>query len=535
MKVLKLSTTNMNYFKRATTSILRRPGKTVILLLLVFILGSVIAGAISVAGAINATDANLRRNMSPIASITQDWRAFEDAHREEIEAIDWSDPMARWPENPPLTAEHVRRIGALPYVRDFDYTIQTSMRSFDLERVLPQGHFWGSEWEPNWFNLRGTSRTELVQIEQGIMDLVQGDQFENHHLQEGSEVIAALVSREFAELNNLSQGSTFLIQEFIQYPNDEGSIWGWREEDWEPENIFAQIDMELTIVGIFDMEPLEDENINSPEGQSRMDTLNSIFMPNWAIEQFQRKVMEAQSESWATIDEELIPSWALQQQPEDGEEQEMSVMSMFIIDDPTYMDDFREAVVPLLPSPYYMVEDMSSAFDDIASSMETMQTIANWILIVSIIATLLILSLLITLFLRDRRYEMGVYLALGEKRGKIITQILLEVVVTSFLAISLSVFVGSLISGAVSHNMLMNELQAEPTDNWNHGWDWTVFDSLGIPQQTLTVEEMMELYDVSLNIQTIGLFYAIGLGAVIVSTMAPVIYIVTLNPKKVLM
>jgi len=103
----------MNFFKRATTSIIRRPGKTVILLLLVFILGSVIAGAISVEGAISNTDANLRRNMQPIVSIDFDWMAFDNS-------IDWAtvdheveDP---WNAREFLTAAHVREIGALSYV-----------------------------------------------------------------------------------------------------------------------------------------------------------------------------------------------------------------------------------------------------------------------------------------------------------------------------------------------------------------------------------------------------------------------------------
>jgi len=71
-------TVDMNFFKRAMISILRRPVKTLILLLLVLILGTVITGAISVEGAINNTDANLRRQMRPIVSIDLDWRGTAD-------------------------------------------------------------------------------------------------------------------------------------------------------------------------------------------------------------------------------------------------------------------------------------------------------------------------------------------------------------------------------------------------------------------------------------------------------------------------
>jgi len=50
----------MNYLKRATTSIKRRPVKSLIFLFLIIILASLTAGAITVRQAITNTDANLR-------------------------------------------------------------------------------------------------------------------------------------------------------------------------------------------------------------------------------------------------------------------------------------------------------------------------------------------------------------------------------------------------------------------------------------------------------------------------------------------
>jgi len=45
---------------------------------------------------------------------------------------------------------------------------------------------------------------------------------------------------------------------------------------------------------------------------------------------------------------------------------------------------------------------------------------------------------------------------------------------------------------------------------------------------------MAEAFEV-LSPESIGLFYAIGLGTVILSTLIPVVYVVRLNPKKVLL
>jgi len=528
----------MNFFKRGTTSIIRRPGKTIILLLLVFILGSVIAGAIAVEGAISNTDANLRRNMQPIVSITDDWEAisnhpfweeFETWSEEERENFDWDDP--RVPRFESLTPEDIRGVGALPYIAEYDYIINGHLRTFELERYTTEEQFWEREpWETIGFNVRGTSSETLIQIDQGIFSLISGEQFNSQHLTPGQEIAPVIVSEGFAFANNLSLGSTFTLSEFVFFPNEDGDDWCWGEECLD--RIYQSVDVEFSIVGLIN-ESLSEDADHQAEWD-RMDRMNTIFTPNWVIEDFSRRLIAARISMWDATDIEP-GEWAFV--PDPDEEPFMRVLPLFVLEDPEQFDAFKVAAEAYLARDFLAFQDMSGAFDDIASSMETMQNIANWILYVSIGATLLILSLLITLFLRDRRYEMGVYLALGEKRGKIVTQILLEVVATSFIAITMSVFVGGLISGAVSHNMLMNELQADTGDDWHMGgrWEWTIFDEIGIPEQSFTIDEMMAMYDVSLTPQTIGMFYIVGLGAVVLSTLFPVIYIVTLNPKKVLM
>jgi len=527
----------MNFFKRATTSILRRPGKSVILLLLVFILGSVIAGAISVRGAINNTDANLRRRMQPLVSISFDWMEWNDSL--DISDADREDPNFQWPQSPFLTASQVREIATLSHVATYDYMIRGSMQSFTLERYFGGEERWTEPGMPDWFSLRGTSSTELVHVEQGVINILPGGrQFNEAELSRtpGAEHSVAIVSQEFANENNLAVGSVMDLDMYVFMPEDpeENDGWGrpWGPDMFEDENVYATITVAFEIIGIF--ETPEDPDADANDIWARLEPLNTFYVPNWIIEEIWERNAEATRSSWENVDFEL-PEWATGMF---DDENENSVTPIFVLEDPGDIEDFRVAAAPLLPE-FHEIEDLSSTFDDIASSMDTMQGIANWILWVSVGATLLILSLLITLFLRDRRYEMGVYLALGEKKGKIIAQILMEVVVTSFVAITLAVFAGNIISGQMSRNMLRNALVEQANQNedpWGWGGrEWSIFDDIGIPTTEMTTDEMMEAFQVSLDFETIGLFYLVGLGAVILSTMVPVLYVVTLNPKKVLM
>ena len=534
-------TTHMNFLKRATTSILRRPGKSIILLFLVFILGSVITGAISVVGAITNTEANLRRNMQPVLTITTDHAAFDeswDSDTFDWNSVDWNDPSTHPPQNPVVTPEHIRAIGALDtYVRFFDYVIQAGLWSPVLNRYEGEHNFMMEEGEIRHFSVTGTSAESMVQIDAGAIVLTEGSrQFTQQELNPGTERSVAIISEAFAIQNDLTIGSNIQLFLYVFYPDESGeTTWCWGP-DCLGDRLFEEIQLEFEIVGLFDIPADEEQS----DDWQRMNELNTIYVPNWAIEDLTRRQATAAVAVWDEVDDEPGTwSWIPDLESENIDEILFRIFPLFLLNDPDDVEAFSTAAMSLLPAEgFYEFVERSGGFENISSSMATMRTIANWILIASVIATLLILSLLITLFLRDRRYEMGVYLALGEKKGKIVSQILLEVVATSFVAITLAVGVGTLTSNMISRNMLMNQLTAEATsDGMVMGGmiEWDIFDQVGMPSTDMSAEEMMEQFDVSLSILTIGVFYGVGLGAVVISSLIPVIYVITLNPKKVLM
>jgi len=524
----------MNFIKRAVTSVMRRPGKSIILLLLVFILGSVIGGAMSVEGAISNTNSNLRRNMRPLVSVAIDHNAWSQWVMEQN--FDWINTFP--PQQPRLTPSEVRALASLEYVADYDYIINYAMRSFNYSNPLSAADEWRDESTPVQFLLSGSSNTELLHVQQGIINIVSGREFLASEQNPGGERVAAIVSEEFARINNLSVNSIFTLQEWVRYPDEWGNVEPWGGDDFLDEYIFATIELEFEIVGIFDVEAVDEESEDAQQSiWERKRRLSTIYVPNWSLEQVAREVSDAIDEVFEVTGEEMS-SWLAADRPKEGEELQMRIIPIFVLRDPDDLDRFKEAAQPLLSSEFFEFQDSQGDVTGIASSMNSLQTIANGVLYVALGATLLILSLLITLFLKDRRFEMGVYLALGEKKGRIITQILMEVLVTSVVAITFAVFAGNIMSDVVGRNMLMNELQNVPTnvDGPNFGMmPGSVFDEIGIPQTNLTVEEMIEQFDVSIDAQTVVLFYVIGLSTVIFSTLVPVIYVLRLNPKKVLM
>jgi len=516
----------MNFYKRGVTSIKRRPGKSMILLMLVFILGTIITGAIAVENAITNTNTNLRNSMRPIVSFEPDNALLIDDDIT-IESI---------------TAELVRQIGALPQVNQYNYSISTFIGTQQLNNYELEGNSVIGGLLNN-FTFQGSSTEELFEMQEGVLELAGGrDSFTSEELSGSNDTFPIIISQELAQLNNLSVGSIidldFDIMRLQPFIFGLGGEWD-DSFNYNPENIFATESFSFEIIGIFNIVEDEELDPNSPEAFNAQfqawQMNNRIFTPNYVAEQlgiFQTANMneiiaELIEGTEITLEEFLL---------EFGEEG-TPVESIMELTDARYLEEFRVAAEEILPEHWY-VTDLANAFNDISSSMETMQGIASWVLWVALGATLLILSLLITLFLRDRRYEMGVYSALGERKTKVISQILLEVVATAFIGITLAVFTGSIISETMSRSMLRNHLVAQQEANDSNMFmvslDGNNLERMGFSND-MTTDEMLEAFEITLNIQTVGMFYAIGLGAVVLSTIVPVLYIVTLNPKKVLM
>jgi putative ABC transport system permease protein len=215
------------------------------------------------------------------------------------------------------------------------------------------------------------------------------------------------------------------------------------------------------------------------------------------------------------------------------------ITPLFVLKEPKDLEIFKIEMSQYLPENYKFT-DNSSSYESISAPMENMSWIASIVLYVSLGATLVILSLLITLFLRDRKHEIGIYLSLGEKKKNVIMQIVMEVLCVSFIAITLSVFSGNLIAGLMSEQMLENQIIAEKNANNQSGISNLIMrapsrlDMLGYTSN-YTAEELMDAYSVKLGFRIIILFYLVGLGSILLSTLVPIIYVIRLNPKKIMM
>ena len=505
----------MNILKRAITSIKRARGKTVILGLLVVILASFTAGAILVRGAVTTTETVIRRRIPPFLSIAFD-PEWASQHWMET-GFGAYELEEHWPH------ELIPLLKNLPYVDDFVYTNQI-LGHLDLYLYDPIDN--APPFKREGRSLFGISGVEPILMQYGDMTLLQGRAFTEEESSGGNltDLIPTMISRNTAQINDLTVGSIIPFYDRIHTIR-----LNLTEEE---EVALSNLIFDLEIVGIFDIDyETFPERLTDPlffeEYHLLSDALNAIYVPTWFIHELTHHSYET---LLTVLGEERTT--AVRQMGSPGD----TSFPIIVLRDPLDLDAFRVAAEPLL-SENLVFRDLSMMHYDALISMEQLLWIGDIVLISAIVATILILNLLIILFLRDRRYEMGVYMALGEKKSSIILQIVIEVLAISIIGITVALFVGNVVSSRLSQQMMQNELMQEieideifrrREEMGSIAW------MIGMPQPVATAEETLALFDLTLTMETTIIFYTIGLTTIILSTVIPIIYVVKLEPKKIL-
>src|SRR5690625_2979047 len=290
------------------------------------------------------------------------------------------------------------------------------------------------------FMLKGINYAPVIDFEEGKGKLADGRVFTQEEVDNGSAV--TIISKKLAEKNNLQVGDTFtLINEVYTYDDKTG------EED-----LFSSRDVVLEIIGLFESYAVkEDQGDNQAQDMfdwMDMDYQNTVYVPNEIVASEDRYHWE----EYLKADEE----YAAMIEEEGGMESFEYYRPMYVLNNPEDTEAFAEEVIPLLPELYTVISAVDQ-YDNIAGPVESMSKLSTYVLIAAVIATVLITGLVVLLFLRDRKRELGIYLSLGEKRGRVVGQILIEVMVVAFIGISLSLFSGNLLAGQISDTMMKSD------------------------------------------------------------------------------
>jgi len=211
------------------------------------------------------------------------------------------------------------------------------------------------------------------------------------------------------------------------------------------------------------------------------------------------------------------------------------IQNTFVLYDIKYLDYFYTTVREIFPD-YITVIDLSSSFADIALPMQNLQELSIIVFIGALFATIIITCLVLILFLYDRRQEIGIYLAIGEKKSRIIFQILFEITIISVIGITISLFIGNIVSRHLSYEMVRKEVINQRTKSLYQLFpnSESILERRGF-SRPLPVDDMIQAFETPFDKESVLIFFMTSLSVILISITLPMILVVQINVKKILL
>ncbi len=339
-----------------------------------------------------------------------------------------------------LTLDEYQKYAAAASVKDFYYTVTASLNGSDnIEAVSTDtssssdsndsfggGFGGGFGGRPSMgmssgdFSITGySSDTAMTSFIDGTIKVTDGAVFT-----EGTASYDCIISEELATYNGLAVGSVITLTN----PQNE-------EEAYE-----------LTVVGIY-------SDSSSNEGFSMMrgsDPANNIYMSYTAL----NAIIEASEEVSTTVTDENT-----------GMETETALVGtlsgtyVFATADDYYKFE-EEARTLGLSDTYSISSGDLTAFENSLVPLNTLGDMAFWFLIIILIIGAVILVVLNIFNIRERKYEIGVLMAIGMKKGKVAMQFLTEVFVVTLAAVIIGIGVGAVSAVPVTNALLANQIES---------------------------------------------------------------------------
>lgn len=481
----------MSYLKRAWLSVVRRKGKSLILLVVVFVLGNFIAGTFAIKQATERVESNLKTKLGFNATVTVDWESIWN---------DMDNMYAEMPEIPKVSSELIEKLGKLPQVNFYDYSRKTYINTSSIKSV---GYGEGDDSVTmNNFSLQGVQHLDVLDSKIGRIEMAEGRTFKEEDF--AGDEIPVILSEELMSKNS------FRLDEVIEIKTESNINMGFVGEP-EGENEPIVHTYKLRIIGTFNPVTFGKDKDNN---WSVTEMMNRIYTPNTSVLRIIEDEIKTAEEQGIDLEENPY----IKEMAEDN-----FTDTVFVTNSIEDLDIFAAEASTYLEEGL-IIKTSQEAFATMAGSISILKDISNVLLKGSTIVTVVVLSLVVVLFLRDRKHEMGIYIAIGDPQWKVLMQVTLEVLMITLMGLTLSFGTGVMLANKASDALMSDRF----------GEDVRIeLDSSYIP--AINLSEMDEDYSIQITPSYILSTYAIGAGVAIAASVIPMFYVTRMKPKKILM
>ena len=407
-----------NMLKRSWLSIKRKTGRTIILALIFFMMANLVLAAFIIKSAVSAQMDYAKSNLGGTVSIQADMDTIRENQKNEIEEGGDIKEMFKEMNRPSVDIKTANEIAYsyTDYIKDYSYEVSSSANANGLEVIETKG-FNPSKMGGMGFpgSTSSSSSSSTLDADLTISGInayayIDGVANETITIKDGTyfdedSTDSVMISYEFAELNSLKVGDTIKLK-----------------------NIYTEKDIPLTIIGIYDS---SNERANG----------NTLYMNTATAAKF----LSTDDYNSGNYDVENVNFYMVNSDNADE-----------------FVEKINSEFTELKENNLKVAVD-TSEYDSVASSIESVGSFANTILIIVIVAAIIIITLIVTINVKDRRYEIGVLMSLGASKKNIIGQIVTELLIVGTLGFTLASVTGTIFAGTLGNMILDSQTSASNT------------------------------------------------------------------------
>lgn len=494
----------MNYAKRAVKFVQKNIGKNLILLLIIGTISSIIFSAILVSQQVTDMKEAATKEAAPYVSIDRDYEKI---------STDNPDDSGQALMNVTLTEDQITEISKLDIVQDVFISASSGVIApvDEFETYIPEltikadgsptegGEGVGAEFDMGYGSSLSVTGQNKVTASVPYYDKIKSEyNFTQEQLKNKEKVV--VLNKEFMELNNLKVGDTIEFAantesygdttvESIEFPSYEFKIVGQYTREITREEIDAVV-----------------QNVTSDSELSAWFAYDFAYAiaPVTTIEEITNEYKSTFMAESQVSQEEYDSMYSYMF--------DLYKQTYFKLDSLDSKPLLLEQVIEITGDPYFTTFDET---DELAWQYSALFAVADYsvtIIIVTSILLIFIISLVVTLFIRGRKKEIGILISLGETKRNIYLQLLLEMLIVTAVGLTIAIGIGYLIANSMAN-----------------------LDIYSIMYGYGGYAESTDKVSVSIGFMSVLYFYLAGFLVAILSTALPTIYTLRLKPKNILL
>lgn len=470
----------MRIFKHAFLSLVRKPTKAIMIFGILFVVFGLVFTGILIRNSVTESKKYIRIEMGAVVSYVPNYVKYSNTVNDSDSSEDFDYTQLELSSSVAYDIAEDSAVKKI-YLTENGYVMSSSLIS-GMDNGGERVYYDDDSEQMNYayFTTTGNNQPVPVEFENNNLTLVSGRHMTEDDFTNNAYVV--LISEELALANNITVGDTIsFTPENYNYSYDENG--NYIEED--------------------EGEPIDFEVIGLYSGAASYG-VDNIFT---SLEITQ--MLSGRDE----MEEEMAPS-----------------NIRFLLYDPLDVEAFIERSSTLLPSEYTQLTSNDSAYKTLTRPLDLIATITNILIVVVFIAGAIIVIAIVTIFVRDRKFEIGLLLSSGESKIKIVSQFIVEIFVVAIIAFALSAGASQLSSDYIAKWIVTNQLVVDDSEEQTN---YYYYNSTGT-NDTVDMEQVADEFDISLSFGVILNLMLVSFVLLLVAASIPLLIILSFKPREAL-